>query len=293
MSFTDIKNKYRYLALSFIGSTKNALCLLGSNNLHHFDLLKTNIFTITDGLAMRDPAVIKIGEWFYLTYGLWNYSGGNTIGFAKTKDFVNFEELTSLKVTDGIQDAYQIWAPCWFREQDDIYIVAGYRIGDSNNITDQKTIICKYHPDTHTLDYGDFLDGTGGIIDIHIYKENCYYYAIGSTPFIFKSSSLLGQYTQVTQGAGYTGEGQYCVKLGNRWWLSMQLYYNANNNYKHNIVYTLADTLESFTITQQSDWTDVTFDAKGLHYQEVCCDDFTHWTIYDLYEDCDNNNNFL
>ena len=292
VDFANIKNTYRFLALSFIGTGKDTLVLLASNNLAKWDLLKYNLMHITEGLAMRDPAVIKIGDYFYITYGLWAYSSGDTIGFTRTKDFVNFEELASLQVTNGIENAYQVWSPDWFRDGDDIYIVAGYRTGTSDNITNH-CIVCKYNVSNHTLDNGVYLNGTSSTIDIHIYKENGNYYAIGSGPALFKASSLFGTYTNITPQISSTGEGQYAVKFGNKWVLFMQYYKNANNNYKHNIVYLTGSSLEGFNMSSASNWKDVIYDSLGQDYQSKVKGNFTHWTIYDLYEDSDNNNNFI
>lgn len=297
------KNLYRYMAVSFMNVpyfASNNMVVLGSNDLRTFDLLaKKGIYacqkTHTDGNntgvnALRDPAVIKIGEWFYITYTVISGIKGNVIGMCKTKDFTTFVELDNLTINVTGKTYTEIWAPDWYREGNDIYIVATCIATEKT----YETVISKYDVENHSLAQGTVLTNLSGI-DYHIYHTDGKYYAVGGNYRIYECDTLTGTYTQVSNNLQGGCEGATLVKLDNGKWrlYRQEVYAERGQAY---MIYQDADSLESETWSSEKYvvWTP----EAEAYAKEVADSDnpvgyYYHWTIYDFNMSNDNNNNFV
>lgn len=289
---------YRYLVPSFMGSYSNGFVLLGTNDLKKFDLiLKKGCYTATKSFkegytnTIRDPAIIQIDDWYYITYTVIAFeSGSNQIGFCRTKDFIEFEELDNIAFVHNSITFNKVWAPSWFRDDvdDKIYIVA--TCFDSNNAN--YTVLNEYDVDNHTLTYvRTFPDG---LFDSHIYKENGYYYLINDTATWFKSSTLNGTFTSYTIDNFPTGyEAEFLVKKdGTGWRLYLQHVMSQVGDTAH-MYYCDIDSLEPSSLPnlQQVKYTDYAYDYS--HVQQGGPDaEYWHWTVFDLNQLNGNNNNW-
>ena len=294
------KKKYRYLVSTFFGSYRAGLILLGTNDLKTFDLLsKQGIYTpqnnVTDtiNLSLRDPAIIKIGDYFYYTYTIIAFNkGSNKIGFCRTKDFNTFEELDNLNFQDNSVETYDyVWAPDWFRDGEDIYV-----LGSCHNSNGFSTSIAKYNPDTHILENATtLLSGTDNGIDFHMYIENGNYYLVGAGGLIYKSNLITGTFTKIETNLTTGYEADFLVKLDNGKW---RLYRQQLSTAFDSAHMTYIDSLEN---SLESNWGDVKlvkYTRDALNYVHSLSDnndkvEYYHWTIYDLKEGNDNNNNFV
>lgn len=300
INLAEIKNKYRYLIPTFLGTPNatNSLILLGSNDLHTFDLLKQKGCFIIDGNVssaefIRDPAIIQIGDYFYMTYSISMTS--NKIGMCRTKDFATFETLADLTITNSNSDIYNgAWAPCWFKENDKYYIVVSGKI--SQGYFD--TLLLEYNPNNHTLGTGyKLLENQGGVIDGHIYRDNGHYYLITNSGNRYKSDTLLSQFTFVTglTNLPYT-EGEFAIKLDNGKWRIYAQSLTSGGLGTQEMYYIDVNTLEdnlgvnnlkicNYTTTAQNYASNNLPSGTVAHYW--------HWTIFDFNNRNDNNNNFI
>ena len=295
MNLFKIQNKYRYLVTSFLGTRRDGLVLLGTNDLKRFDLVAKNGIYITqnpNSKCVRDPSIIQIGDYYYLVYTVIGFDTGNDIGFCRTKDFVNFEELDNLFVfgSEAPTTSFnQVWAPAWFRDIDgSMYIISACKYEGESFYT----YINKYNVDTHTLEAGHKTNVAS--IDAHIYYENGFYYMFVGGAFIRKSETLFGEWVGISNNnLYYTGyEADFAVKLDNGGWrlYMQQLIQNFGTSH---MVYVDAPSLDGV-------WSDpklVEYTKEAYNYQfEVTnseTSEYWHWTIFDFSRINGNNNYFI
>ena len=301
----DAFKRCRYLTLTFDNGTQpDGLYLIGTNDLRTFDLIaKKGIYkaqkmhTITGGTSkvncVRDPAVIRIGDEYYITYTIIGYDTGcNEIGICKTKDFSHFEELNNLSVTHASNTYDYIWAPNFFRWENKVYIVSTAHIANVG----YRTNVAEYHPDTHTLDTGfeiDAGDFTGSMgIDYHLYHCNGYFYAIGQGGTTLKCATINGTYDRITRDIPEGYEAAYVVRMDNNKYRTYVQELNATFN-RMNMCYYDSDDLES----DPGSVTTVAYTAEANAYITTLGQAFNskayHWTMVDFSNANGNNNNFV
>jgi hypothetical protein len=216
-----IKTMYRYLMVSF-GYDEQHLSLLGSDDLETFYLINKNAYNMTKGRtnALRDPAITQIGKYYYIVYSD-GYTDSTKLYMCRTINFVDYEELEPIDITnaDGSEPVV-IWAPCWFKHDGKLYVILnsdsglqGTRYGEYDYITHTVSPTSKFN-------FKDYPQ----TIDVHIYYENNYFYAIikdeskrYDSLHILKSDSLSGEFVSVgnnLQTFGYA-EGQFAIRLDN------------------------------------------------------------------------------
>ena len=250
--------------------------------------------------VFRDPAFCKIGDWFYFTYTVVGFykdqNIGNQIGFCRTKDFVNFEELKNLAITDEEIDLSNgwAWAPCFFKIDNKVYVVCG--VASNTEMQDFKHYICEYDVDNHS--FINCLRTNISFIDCHVYYIDGAYYAIGSTNAIWKSNIFPSATWQKINTSEYINhyEGQIMVrKDNNKFILFGQNVKNENDQVNDaHIYYQMLESPESvFTERKQ-----IEFDSESLAWiRENNGNDITselyHPTVFDKNNWMDNNNNFF
>ena len=289
------KKKYRYLVPTFYGTTKDSIIFLGTNDLRSFDLLaKKGLYKVTNerssGLtsSLRDPAIIQIGEWYYFTYSVGGVVYGDTdIGFCRTKDFVNWEELPNLSMSVEGYDTDAAWAPSWFRNGTELFVVVSLHIRNSRFCT----AMAKYNVTSHQFsDSHVIMDNTG--IDYHIYMENGKFYACGSGGRVYRANNIWGPYEVITDVV-VTNEADFIVKLDSGKWRRYKQELSAYNDGRQLMIYQDADTLESEWGTEH--YVQYTEAAKN-YVQSLGADInlalYYHWTIFDFNNSNNNNNNF-
>lgn len=104
-----------YLMTAFTNSSESNMYVYDSANATNFNLVRANAFTPPSGL-IRDPSVIRHTDGYYYVVYTTNWTG-NTIGFARSADYVNWTFLRT--VTVGLNGSTgSTWAPEWFRDSD-------------------------------------------------------------------------------------------------------------------------------------------------------------------------------
>lgn len=290
-----IKNKYRYLTMTFKSTKKDSLILLGSNDLKRFDLIeKQGIYTVStpNSKCLRDPSIIQIEDYYYLTYTVCGFEQGDEIGFCRTKDFKNYEELKNLKIAnpeDTNSNFYYVWAPAWFRDIDgSLYLISSCSI-DSKKF---HTYISKYNETTHTITstHKTAIES----IDGHIYYENGKYYMFVGGAHIWKSDTVLGEWTAINgnnlQYEGY--EADFAVRLEDGSWRLFMQELPQKFNSAH-MVYVDAPSIEgTWNEPKRVEYTKKALDyIRSLNGNDETTE-YYHWTIYDFNRTLGNNNYF-
>ena len=244
-----VERKYRYLVCTFQNEDET-LSLLGSNDLSNFELFKKSIFKPNNGTkTLRDPSVVKIGEYFYIVYTNAEWINSTYIGMCRTKDFENFEELVLLNITNStFGETNRTWAPsfCFDPIENKYYIVA--TILKESGLNTQ--VVAEYNYLTHSISE---TKNIGGKFDCHIIRFGDYFYAISSGFEIYKSESIYGEY-------------KLCKKLLNDYSIGQTykkgeavLYENNTNN---KLLCFAKKDINASTEFNTEDWS--TFDVKGL-----------------------------
>lgn len=294
---SDICN-YRYIMTSFGDSGKKGLFILGSNDLKHFNLLNGyNPFIPKENVGLRDPSIAFIDGWYYIVYTIAvGIYVTNQIGLVRTKNFVEWDELPNLTI---VSDQYDFskgycWAPCFFRDEDNWYIVSGC-CTDSNT---QEFLhrIMTFDVDTKTI--GKAFTTNIPFIDGHIYKENGTYYCLTSQGKLYKSQSLLStEYVLVPdKGLNFRSyEGQYAIRKDDGTYrvFGQKVLNESVGNTDSLIYYQDGGTsLESNFGERKL----ISYDSDTLKYVSKRWQNkngiFWHPTIYDRYCFRDNNNNY-
>lgn len=292
--------EYRYLCFSFL-NTVNQLNILGSDNLINFAPIKMSTFIASKlftasktkggekgvfASSVRDPAVIKYKEWYYIVYTVGSfYYDYNVIGMCRTKDFVDYEELDLIEVHCDF-DTIRLWAPCWFRDIDEkTYITVS---ADDNGVF--KTVIAEYNFDENTLGAGTVIIDDGGI-DYHIFRHKGYYYAFGGNNKIRKSNTLLslwGNNTIINTALPIGYEAHYPVVLDDG---SLRLFrQELETNFEHAYM-TYSD--QTFDDIDNGKCGEVLYCRFNGNLQSEGEPIHMHWTIYDRFCRNGNNNNYI
>ena len=124
-------DKDTVLITSFNGVNGTKLDLYLTNDginlfpLHFNEIFKTNF---NGENVNRDFSIIKYKGFYYLTYGTNINKNGNyvdVIGFAKTKDFINFDSWYY-----EVNGYSKVWAPQFYVENEQVYILVSLNTGD-------------------------------------------------------------------------------------------------------------------------------------------------------------------
>lgn len=306
-----IDKEYRYLVPTFYNNqTPDGLMFLGTNDLKTFDLVqKKGKFvasnTFGDGITntVRDPAIIKVGDLYYFVYTVIAYEIGNVFGLCYTRDFIHYRELPNITVANipGESGQYaQIWAPDWFRDGEDIYILFTGRRFAQDGVTPGSqfdTVIIKM--DLDNLSYSDatILQGLRNHIDTHIAKCNGKYYAVNGGFCIYESDTLTGTYTYITDNTlpedGY--EAPFLMRLDNGKWRLFAQQLNSTFGTTH---YCYADSLTEDLADAFGEIHQIKLTQKAKDYMSQIggypsVEDFYHFTIHDFNNSNDNNNNYI
>ena len=218
---------YRFLCATFKnGDNNQKLIIQGSNDGEKFyEIAPEGCYIPKLAENLRDPAIVKVGEYFYITYTTVAWGIGNTIGFVKTKDFINFEGEKLF----NIGNFQRIWSPCWFKDGTNLWIIINATndtaTGSEPGGWNVYLIPFNYSNDTleetNMKKLGGIADNT---IDCHLYKFIDKYVAVvknETTKYIevYKSSNIYDGYKLIRGGDwanwGKDFEGAYLMQLEN------------------------------------------------------------------------------
>lgn len=287
---------YRYITTSFLNDGGKGLFVLGTNDLCRFTLLNKDFpFKPSSNEGVRDPAIMFHDGYYYVVYTIARYiKVTNQIGLARTKNFIDWEEFPNITISGANGESFvsgYCWAPAFFKDIDGkIYIVCGCSVTASSS--GMFHYIMEYNPETKNV--GLAFKTNIPFIDGHIYKENGYYYLLGSKCALWKSANLLSSswvqiHNESIERDHY--EAQFALKLDNgKWRLFAQNVASADDNINDtHYYYQDGDTLEG-TFTERKL---VTYDNETLSFAHTQNADNTreyfHFTIYD--KCCFLNNN--
>lgn len=261
-----LSDKYRYVMSTFVGNSMK-LDILGSNDLINWKNVYQNCYKpMSNDITLRDPAIAQIGDYYYIVYTGIDFRAGSYIGLCRTKDFINYEELTPL----SFGDFNRVWAPEFFIDGLNVYIVASCQVGETI-IFDP--YIAKYNYLSHTLDTAVSLDlsnsGSNNIIDVNITKINKTYYAIAKDErsghkdlFIMKSTNLFGTFELIYKDDGNVfgvAEGPALVMLDNG---AFRLYFD---NFEETSISNKISYSDSYDLINWSTKQSAVFEGSDLY----------------------------
>lgn len=186
-------------------------------------------FDTAAGVRLRDPSIIKYGNYYYATYTTdWS---NDTLGIARSADLLRWEHWHDIPTTSTVK----LWAPEFFVENDGTVYIAGSHYSNSPRLkyytaTDSTLQNWSGPTDFTALDVGI----TGAVNDIYIYKVGSVYHALYS-----KNSLYLEHSTAANYGGPYTiqdtifsaenNEGPAVWKIGNTYRIAFFL--NSDGTY--------------------------------------------------------------
>ncbi|WP_329792416.1 glycoside hydrolase family 43 protein [Lentzea sp. DG1S-22] len=104
-----------YLMTAFTNSSESNMYVYDSANAASFTQVRANAYTPPSGL-IRDPSVIRHTDGYYYIVYTTNWTG-DTIGFARSADYVTWTFLRNVRV--GLNGSTgSTWAPEWFKDSD-------------------------------------------------------------------------------------------------------------------------------------------------------------------------------
>ncbi|MFD4636104.1 glycoside hydrolase family 43 protein [Lentzea sp. NPDC058436] len=104
-----------YLMTAFTNSSESNMHVYDSANATSFTGVRANAYTPPSGL-IRDPSVIRHTDGYYYIVHTTGWTG-DTIGFARSADYVNWTFLRTVRV--GLNGTTgSTWAPEWFKDSD-------------------------------------------------------------------------------------------------------------------------------------------------------------------------------
>ena len=234
----------QYTMTAFTNRSESNMYVYESNDATGYRLLRGPAYTPPSGL-IRDPSIMKHNDGYYwITYTTnWN---GNTIGFARSTDRVNWSFVRTYTIP--LSDISQTWAPEWFKDTDgSINIVMSLQFGNSGGFRPYK--ITATNNALSSFGAPTALSGIQpNYIDTFIVKVGSTYHAFTkneTTKFIeyATASTFTGPYTFRRTGdwAGFGGpsEGQSLVPLDNGGW---RIYYDGYTAHR----YYYADSYDGF-----------------------------------------------
>lgn len=113
-AFAQSKKSKNYIFSYFKGDSKDGLHLAFSHDGYHWTALKNDQSFLKPAVAedklMRDPCIIRGGDgYFHMVWTVsWNDKG---IGYAKSKDLINWSEQQFIPVMGHEDNARNTWAP--------------------------------------------------------------------------------------------------------------------------------------------------------------------------------------
>lgn len=304
-------NGYRYLVATFgVAGLKNnpatnALTILGSNDLLHFKTISRHLaFAPTKCKGVRDPSIIKIEDYYYIAYTNGVYLNvTNEIGMCRTKDFVTYEELDNLVLEgangENFSNGY-VWAPAWFKENDNYYLIVGCSetTGNDSQPQDFWHYIFDYDVENHSVSKG--FKTNVFFIDGHIYKQNGNYYLLGSSFRLWKSSTLKStSWVEISPYLMAHIEGQFAIRKDDgtlRIFAQKVPYTKDGVSYPDSHYYYLdggTDLENGFDLSTLAQIKLNPDDVVWAHYaQGNNAHEFWHFTVYDRNCFLDNNENY-
>ena len=226
-----------YVMTAFTNSSESNMYVYDSANATDYSLIRANAYTPPSGL-IRDPSVMRHTDGYYYIVYTTNWTG-NTIGFARSADHVNWTFLRN--VTVGLNGSTgSTWAPEWFKDSDGSInvIFSASTTGTAGQFQPYK--ITATSGDLSTWSARTALGIPANHIDTFVVKSGSTYHAFvknETTKYIEHATagSLTGPWTFTGTGnwAGWGSglEGPALVQLPNGSWRLYFDQYGAGRYY--------------------------------------------------------------
>ncbi|MBP3905798.1 MAG: hypothetical protein J6D12_01640 [Peptostreptococcaceae bacterium] len=246
--------KYRFIATSFNQTEMKLVNMYSNDGSIWYAPNPSGDFTSTTGNGtLRDPSMMQWGDWYYICYTKIAWGTGNTVGYCRTKNFIEYEEFSDI----AIGNFNKLWAPEFFRDYKThkTYLVFS---GSTDLQTDN---FRGYLQEISFLSSGEMtkikepikLTGCCDInaIDFSIYQDTYKYYLVyknetNKTMNFAQCPNINGDYTLINGDLFAETEGAQIVKTESGY----RVYYD---NYTSNML-SYRDTYDSFvTFTDKVD----------------------------------------
>ena len=237
----ESKQKEVYMYSYFKGNGEDGLHLAYSNDGYKWEALNNDQSFLTptagDDKLMRDPCIIRGGDGkFHMVWTVsWNEKG---IGYANSKDLVNWSEQQFIPVMEQEDSARNCWAPeIFYDKEEDLYMIYWATTVSGLYPETQSTEDNGYNHRMYyvtTKDFEEFsetellLDPGFNVIDGTIVKDMGEYvmFIKDETKVppkknirITRSKELTGAYSKAGEPitGNYWAEGPSVAKVGNQW----------------------------------------------------------------------------
>lgn len=197
---------------------------------------------------------------------------GSDIGFCKTKDFKNFEEMDNITLKDNGRLYNKVWAPAWFVDGFDYYICISGQIDDVFTMH-----LYKYDLYTHSVvkDIKTNINSN----DYHWYYSSGKYYALGNDT-LFESEKIDGIYTKIRSPRKQI-EGDFALQRDDgKYNIYVVMLYDKTSSVEIGM-YTI-DDIESSVV---GDIVPIELTDEAMMYQTEVGYKYTHCTIIDLHNE--------
>ena len=135
-----------FLMTGFYNDVMRLRVFSSYDGIHFDEFVKGNDTVLNGDNKLRDPDLVKNGDWYYISIT------GSQIYIYKTKDFKNFE--LHAKINPGIEERTRYWAPEIFKDISGKFymIFAAYRDKkEGEPIYNVQTYICELNVDFNSL----------------------------------------------------------------------------------------------------------------------------------------------
>ena len=215
--------KYRYIATSFNQNEMKLVNMFSTDGSTWYVPNPSGDFTSTVGNStLKDPSMIQWEEWYYICYTKIAGGTGNTFGYCRTKNFIDYEEFNEV----AIGSFNKLLAPEFFRDYKTLktYVVFS---GSTNKSTDDFRGYVQqigFSTNGEITKIGSYEQLTGccntNAIHFSILQDVYKYYLVyknetNKTMNFAQSSNLKGDYTLISGGLFPNTEGAQIIKMEN------------------------------------------------------------------------------
>ena len=224
-----------FLMTGFYNDVMRLRVFSSYDGIHFDEFVKGNDIVLNNKSYLRDPDLVKNGDWYYISIT------GSPIYIYKTKDFKNFE--LHAEINPGIEERTDYWAPEIFKDVSGKFymIFAAYRDKkEGETVYNVQTYICELNADFNSLvgtptklTMPTHEEGYNFDLSIMYDTDKRKYYACdfgGYTLSIFESEIISAGYTIKVQipliNSDYY-EGATIIKRGDFYYVYVTCKYNG------------------------------------------------------------------
>lgn len=215
--------KYRYIATTFNGEAMKLVNMFSADGSLWYVPNPSGDFTSTTGNGtIRDPSMMQLSEWYYICYTKIGRGTGSTIGYCRTKNFIDYEEFGDIVI--GAFN--KLRAPEFFRDCKTFKTYLVFSGSTNTNTDDFRGYVqeINFSANGEIIKVGNYEQLTGccnkNAIDFSIIQDAYKYYLVykdetNKTMNFASSPNLKGDYTLISGGLFPKTEGAQIIKMEN------------------------------------------------------------------------------